>query len=74
MWFLILHLYTFQSTLLQEERRFHSVTQCSFQDLSIHAPTRGATHTYIYKEFYIDLSIHAPTRGATTTVVQIKMM
>ena len=34
-------------------------------DLSIHAPTRGATATFNEEWFDYYLSIHAPTRGAT---------
>ena len=35
-------------------------------DISIHAPTRGATFKpLIYKVLRVIISIHAPTRGAT---------
>ena len=35
-------------------------------DISIHAPTRGATWCYSYVESKDKISIHAPTRGATS--------
>ena len=34
--------------------------------ISIHAPARGATQTYVEIYNLIDISIHAPARGATT--------
>ena len=34
-------------------------------EISIHAPTRGATHICYYCKKEIIISIHAPTRGAT---------
>ena len=34
-------------------------------NISIHAPTRGATTTFIYFIICVTISIHAPTRGAT---------
>ena len=37
----------FQSTLLQEERHSARVFHCSDSDISIHAPTRGATLRHI---------------------------
>ena len=54
----------FQSTLLQEER----LCICSFflfTEISIHAPTRGATCLRDTKRPAGTISIHAPTRGAT---------
>ena len=33
--------------------------------ISIHAPTRGATHNLLLQHFSKWISIHAPTRGAT---------
>ena len=35
--------------------------------VSIHAPTRGATHRLNDQSRSIQVSIHAPTRGATST-------
>jgi len=35
-------------------------------DVSIHAPTRGATHQAVWHLARAGVSIHAPTRGATT--------
>ena len=37
----------FQSTLLQEERRFNCVVNNKIKILSIHAPTRGATLSFL---------------------------
>ena len=57
----------FQSTLLQEERRkimSETVTQVN---ISIHAPTRGATTKQDKRWRVSEISIHAPTRGATTS-------
>ena len=34
-------------------------------NISIHAPTRGATISQIIVKFFTLISIHAPTRGAT---------
>ena len=42
-------------------------SQCS-REISIHAPTRGATDKLIAKGVPDKISIHAPTRGATTFV------
>ena len=54
----------FQSTLPREERHIGYLWFEEF-DISIHAPTRGATE-YVEKHKTIDnISIHAPTRGAT---------
>ena len=37
--------------------------------VSIHAPTRGATASYLYNMIKDNVSIHAPTRGATVCKV-----
>ena len=38
----------------------------AYQDqISIHAPPRGATHSRAYRKRYACISIHAPPRGAT---------
>ncbi len=34
-------------------------------DISIHAPTKGATDSYNGDYYYQSISIHAPTKGAT---------
>ena len=54
----------FQSTLLQEERPNPPDWE-NMSEISIHAPTRGATG--ISRRTYMEtrISIHAPTRGAT---------
>ena len=36
-----------------------------FFDISIHAPTKGATFTKLANYITKDISIHAPTKGAT---------
>ena len=55
----------FQSTLPREERPFGEVVGDSHVDISIHAPTRGATETSVIFDTGTKISIHAPTRGAT---------
>ena len=55
----------FQSTLPREERQDCSECVSYSSCISIHAPTRGATHA-VYNIFNNPhISIHAPTRGAT---------
>ena len=55
----------FQSTLLQEERQQRTRKTESEENISIHAPTRGATLKIVQRAIRICFSIHAPTRGAT---------
>ena len=43
-------------------------------DISIHAPTRGATENPIKENPTREISIHAPTRGATKSAVSIAVM
>ena len=43
----------------------------NLRDVSIHAPTRGATRTCEYQLLICAVSIHAPTRGATESVVNL---
>ena len=60
----------FQSTLPRGERLPDAGVRSLTSDISIHAPTRGATASSIQ---YLDLgsiSIHAPTRGATRKQVR----
>ena len=54
----------FQSTLLQEERP-HEKSLNELMQISIHAPTRGATGRAALGADWNIISIHAPTRGAT---------
>ena len=55
----------FQSTLPREERHVRRGKYSLLWQISIHAPTRGAT-VNIHLLMYINaISIHAPTRGAT---------
>ena len=55
----------FQSTLLQEERLIWCFSCKVLSNISIHAPTRGATGSEALKDALMNISIHAPTRGAT---------
>ena len=55
----------FQSTHLQEVRPFFQVTEVEETEVSIHAPTRGATSEGELPGQHYNVSIHAPTRGAT---------
>ena len=57
----------FQSTLLQEERPYRNKANAIALQISIHAPTRGATCTMPIMRWAEMISIHAPTRGATST-------
>ena len=56
----------FQSTLPREERQPLYFYLFNIKQISIHAPTRGATTTERIESLYITISIHAPTRGATS--------
>ena len=55
----------FQSTLPRRERQGiqGSIQTCSC--VSIHAPTKGATHIATESPSRYSVSIHAPTKGAT---------
>ena len=55
----------FQSTLPRRERPHAKKNIQDRQDVSIHAPTKGATLDYdcLCADFHV--SIHAPTKGAT---------
>ena len=55
----------FQSTLPRGERHVNQLYQDMPIDISIHAPTRGATKAADGGESVTSISIHAPTRGAT---------
>ena len=60
----------FQSALPRGERQQIGGSPDEDRNISIHAPTRGATASSIQ---YLDLgsiSIHAPTRGATRKQVR----
>ena len=58
-------IYEFQSTLPREERQVPESGTWQTSEISIHAPTRGATSTSNKTISSIIISIHAPTRGAT---------
>ena len=62
---LMLIRYLFQSTLPREERQVPESGTWQTSEISIHAPTRGATSTSNKTISSIIISIHAPTRGAT---------
>ena len=55
----------FQSTLPREERQASSASVSPGSNISIHAPTRGATSYGLHFFCASKISIHAPTRGAT---------
>ena len=57
--------FAFQSTLPRRERRQAAVDQVLIFDISIHAPTKGATGSERDGAERIEISIHAPTKGAT---------
>ena len=58
----------FQSTLPQGERPFDRLADGLPSNISIHAPTRGATLRDYQKTCLRHISIHAPTRGATMSI------
>ena len=62
-------LYLFQSTLRRTERLLGVVLVHACLDISIHAPTNGATPNLKSQTRYIRISIHAPTNGATPSPV-----
>ena len=55
----------FQSTHPHGVRLWRSAETDRGQDVSIHAPTRGATENMGGSRMGLSVSIHAPTRGAT---------
>ena len=55
----------FQSTLPQGERPISLCSSVRPVNISIHAPTRGATSQLVTVHEFCPISIHAPTRGAT---------
>ena len=57
----------FQSTLPHGERRPPQAVKVRLKNISIHAPTRGATDSDNMFTKSFEISIHAPTRGATLT-------
>ena len=56
----------FQSTLPHGERLTNAFINDIIINVSIHAPTRGATALIYVPCGKCDVSIHAPTRGATS--------
>ncbi len=50
------------------------VTKCHKENISIHAPMRGATSVCIYKAVVHSISIHAPMRGATACLVLVQSL
>ena len=61
----------FQSTLLQAERRIFSCHLQPARQISIHAPTRGATVCIHITSAHSCISIHAATRGATEAAYSV---
>ena len=59
----------FQSTHLHEVRLSLYIDTSTCYNVSIHAPTRGATNMLYCIAGKYSVSIHAPTRGATIFVV-----
>ena len=59
----------FQSTLPREERPIIGGIKSMRKFISIHAPTRGATHRSAQLQQAHSISIHAPTRGATNDLL-----
>ena len=59
----------FQSTLPRGERPLSPFKYAYLKDISIHAPTRGATYIGAGVHHIRGISIHAPTRGATVIAI-----
>ena len=57
----------FQSTLPRGERHRRATQNVPPQEISIHAPARGATICLIDSQLKEMISIHAPARGATSS-------
>ena len=55
----------FQSTHPHGVRHRQNTSSHDLVEVSIHAPTRGATYRDLYQDGQDTVSIHAPTRGAT---------
>ena len=64
----IVEIYIFQSTLPRRERQSAIMANDVPMDISIHAPTKGATNTKPFLFNVSHISIHAPTKGATRNV------
>ena len=63
---------SFQSTHPQGVRHINTEQEDHIYDISIHAPTRGATNVLEYVDYDSPISIHAPTRGATAVELATK--
>ena len=61
----------FQSTRPRGARLHIHIITFSFNFISIHAPTRGATGPFLSDFFNLRISIHAPTRGATSGLTSV---
>ena len=55
----------FQSTLPRRERQSVLNVLVKSENISIHAPAKGATRSVCFCAFHIAISIHAPAKGAT---------
>ena len=64
----------FQSTLPRGERLRLSVSFAPEREVSIHAPTRGATYYINREKLNRGVSIHAPTRGATAAGFRVNVL
>ena len=60
--------FLFQSTLPRRERPSEHGNFFKIMNISIHAPTKGATNTKPFLFNVSHISIHAPTKGATRNV------
>ena len=63
---LFLLIFKFQSALPRGERLAMSNAETGKHEISIRAPTRGATNAVFGTDLDPEISIRAPTRGATT--------
>ena len=64
----------FQSTLPRRERPAIIFGDTTAWNVSIHAPTKGATPNGTSANANADVSIHAPTKGATLQLPTVNML
>ena len=67
-------LYQFQSTLPQRERHYPDNLIFYPIYISIHTPTKGATHLSCISHEIFNISIHTPTKGATRNLLDFAQM
>ena len=64
------HANLFQCSRPQGARRGRTITSVNTEEVSIHAPARGATVRHRRRRIPEGVSIHAPARGATASRIE----